>query len=398
MTYNYPSAGSRVGNNTGDYVQLSKDGVFNTEASRLHDFGSFFGSFTFTSPIDGVFPAANSQYTSQTGYSTNEYVSNPDTFSVSSGIQTLKLTPATYRITAAGACHDRGTNTNIFEGQGAILRADFTLDNTYYIYMLVGQRNQADTSVREWTGGAGGSFVAYSLNENDLSNSEPLIIAGGGGLGREVAYNSTTISSFALAEVRGQMRTRGGRITGYLSTSNYATTLNDYGGHGAYEAHNASNGGTSAGFYTDGTVQTDTRSVPTSFVFNGITYLYNGAYTSAKSFRNGGKGGTFRNTSDTAYIGDGGFGCGGPGGWGGEGGGGGYSGGHAGRNADLYVTGGGGSFITNSFSPMNAGTSDGTWTVTGTYATHPTAPLPSATGLTTLGWNNGSGYITVERL
>jgi len=293
MAYNYPSAGSRVGNNQGDYTQLSKDGVFNTEASRLSPLGSFFGSFTFTTPLDGIYPATSSQYTAQTGYSTNEYVSNSNTFSVSNGIQTLRLTPATYRITVAGACHNRGTNANIFEGQGAILRADFTLDAQYYIYMLAGQRNEADTSTRQWTGGAGGTFVAYSSSENDLANSLPLIIAGGGGMGRNITYLSTP-NATPLAEVRGQMRTRGGHYSGESVVIN--TTLNDYGEDGGYVAHYQStlNGGTSAGFYTDGTTQTDTRNLPTSFVFNGVTYTYGSSNDTAKSFRNGGNGGQFR--------------------------------------------------------------------------------------------------------
>ena len=125
------------------------------------------------------------------------------------------------------------------------------------------------------------------------------------------------------------------------------------------KSHTAGGG---AGFYGDSRRSLDSR--------GGTTPV------SAKSFRNGGRGGLFKpgytNYSGGNWI-NGGFGGGGSGSWGGTGGAGGYSGGGGDPNSGFG--GGGGSFCqpgtdgnpTDAANGCSCSWGSGTWTSSDTY-------------------------------
>jgi hypothetical protein len=201
-------------------------------------------------------------------------------FTVVSGIQ-FWVVPYSgmFRITAIGA---GGASPG---GNGASMRGDFSLTGGSVIKILVGQAGSSGYG----GGGGGGTFVATNANS-------PLIVGGGGG-GRN--YNST------------QSGTNASTVHNPSSSSGDATAPNGSGGCGM-------NGGGGAGFNSDGSA-------------------------GAKSFINGGSGGTTQ-TGHCVTVAPGGFGGGGGGGNGG-GGGGGYFGGAPGANSGVYPGGsGGGSF------------------------------------------------------
>jgi hypothetical protein len=108
------------------------------------------------------------------------------------------------------------------------------------------------------------------------------------------------------------------------------------------------------------------------------------------SFLSGGVGGEFETEFELAGSIHGGFGGGGPGGWGGSGGGGGYSGG--GNSGNDGYSGGGGSFI--SANATSAGTSDGSFQITGNEPTSAyTGPVQNLGG-----FNSGAGKVIIEKL
>lgn len=278
-------------------------------------------------------------------------------FNVSGGIQEWTVpADSNYKIRVEGAA---GQNTNDVFGSGAILEAEFQLSAGSKLRILCGQRS-VYAGTRDWQGGSGGTFVT-------TENNEPLIIAGGGGTTRSSTTN--------FSELDANTGTSGKDGSGTLGGTN--------GGAGQPGGHNQDASGGAAGFNEDGQSHTDRRNVrpgdPDPF-------------PPARAFVNGGEGGFFA----TAYEDNnnslhGGFGGGGSGGWGGAGGGGGYSGGGDCDNSDY--SGGGGSFISSSAS--NAGTSDGSFSTTGSEPTP--AYVGSVSNIGSFNDNN-QGSVTITKL
>jgi hypothetical protein len=301
---------------------------------------------------DGYLPADWSQ--SYSHYSSEVYgnpaavLSNLEAYSTESSIAKLTI-PITgkYTFRIAGASNFvLPNNTNYTGGNGAILRATYTLNQGEVLWLIVGQTNPQQDPLfsRNWQGGAGGTFVCVG---SSLATSNPLLVAGGGGALRE---SFASASATDIDEINGQMQTRGGGGVGGVGTAGGIL-----GNRGAGGGHNQNPvpAGAAAGFYQDGTAHGDNRALPTGYAHAGAQAAINGAL-----------GATFLNTYDTLYLGHGGFGGGGPGGWGGMGGAGGYSGGGNGDNGTGEVGGGGGSFIgIHNGDPEDVGTSSGEWTV-----------------------------------
>ena len=109
-----------------------------------------------------------------------------------SGIQTW-VAPYTgpYRITVAGAKGGDGLNgsTATAGGNGAIVRAEFTITAGSTLAIASGQMGLSSSSADTGGGGGGGSYVSIGNNA--------LIVAGGGGSGgdRQVNHNNTGPSS-----------------------------------------------------------------------------------------------------------------------------------------------------------------------------------------------------------
>lgn len=317
-------------------------------------------------------------------------VFNLEPYDVDSSIAKLTIPiDGTYTIEVAGASSFTMPNLAYTPGEGAILRATYTLNQDEVLWLIVGQTTpeQNPNFSRNWQGGAGGTFVSFGPN---LATSNPLLVAGGGG-----GLRTATPSTGDIDRINGQMTTSGG--SGASVTD--GTVGGQYGNRGAGGGHNQnpSPAGAPAGFYQNGTAHGDNRAHPTGYTHAGARAAINGA-----------RGATFVNTFDTLYLGHGGFGGGGPGGWGGMGGAGGYSGGGNGDNGTGEIGGGGGSFIANFRNPTNVGTSTGTWAVVNSIS-HPTAPwvdgagltvgTQTVTGLTVLGFNPADtpGYISITR-
>ncbi|KPA18637.1 hypothetical protein MHK_001145, partial [Candidatus Magnetomorum sp. HK-1] len=246
-----------------------------------------------------------------------------------SGIQEwVLLYSGRYRIEAAGA--EGGTSTEGAGGRGAILKGEFELTAGTTLFIAVGQQGLASS----YAGGGGGSFVAHGTS---LSNSLPLIVAGGGA---SRGQGSGDVSSYLDASL-----TTSGRDGNQYGTAMYPS--GGTGGNGGNGGTGYCPGGGGGGFYGNAIV---------NFTESGYLDNY------GRAFRNGAIGGDF-----SSY--DGGFGCGGAG-YDNGGGGGGYSGGGAGSSSDSsYDRGGGGGGSYN----LGENTSDSS----------------------TLGYNYGNGYVTI---
>ncbi len=315
-----------------------------------------FVSHTFTScGKEGRIGPSLSQC--QSAYSGTEFLSGDYGFTVNQGIQSF-VVPASgdYKITAYGP---RGVNNNNNVGKGAIMEGVFSLQSGQKIQILVGQFSVYN-GVQDWQGGSGGTFVA--LGESN-SSASPLVVAGGGGTNRSNGIFSSIMN--ASTGTSGKDGSGGGG--------------GDNGSASEGGGHNGANrttlgGAAAAGFYGSGLPSADVR--------------YHSGFVGAQSFINGGTGGTFKGADN--YSMDGGFGGASSGGWGGSGGGGGYSGG--GNCDNQYYSGGGGSFI--SADATSAGTSDGSFQITGNEPTAAyTGPVQNIGS-----FNSTIGRVVIQKL
>lgn len=283
--------------------------VFLGAKSGIWPAPAVFSSFTFTNGTN-TGPNGPTSANLLAAYDTvnNPFLTDTEIFTVSNGIQVLRLTTTgVYRIEAYGAEGGAGTTGGDASGKGAIMKGDFSLTKGDTLYILVGQQGQ---TMGYAPGGGGGTFVATGAS---VSTATALIVAGGGGGGGDSGGNGLNATT-STSGVNGQ----GG-------VSNGAGGTSGNGGSGS----NGGWGESGAGFLTN---STSTRTTYGSTFSTGIN-----------SFRNGGAGSgpwpAFNGASCAG--GGGGFGGGGAGGCNGGGGGGGYSGGGGGN-------GGGGSINSGS--------------------------------------------------
>jgi len=305
------------------------------------------------------------------------------------GIQKFTVPQAgtgTYRIKAYGPGGGQRWGNEIY-GAGAIVQGDVQLNGGDTLWVLVGQKSDFYKlkSYGYWTGGSGGTFVAKSIGNDNLSTSTPLIVAGGGSGHRSSneKEDNGAMDGWCSTDAQDAATHSGSWNTALVGTDTVETSNANvalgfgYGGKGGYGGQGGNSGasgspsnsltskshtaGGGAGFYGDGRASLDTRG-----------YSGSDAPVPAKAFRNGGRGGLFDPPNWSFTIANnGGFGGGGSGSWGGTGGGGGYSGGGGDPNSGFG--GGGGSFCepgTNG-DPNTNGCSctwgSGTWTSSDTY-------------------------------
>ena len=247
-----------------------------------------------------------------------------------------------YTIEVRGA---QGGNSNNYQGgNGAILRADFELEQGDDYLVLIGQRGINGGS---GGGGAGGSYVAKGNNYN---SADPFIIAGGGGGGNDYGQDG------------------GNGKDGRTHTS---------GGDG-----NRGSGGTNGNGGTSGSCSNSAPAGGGFFTNGECCNCWCGPSGAGKAFRNGGNGGS--GCGNGCYFGGFGGGCktwtSGVGGAAA----GGYSGGGA-PNHCCGRGGGGGSFIDNS--GVNVATSDGQYDGSGTFGGDNIENLNS--------WRQGHGEVII---
>ena len=234
------------------------------------------------------------------------------TFNYTGSIQSWTV-PAdgTYQIAAYGA-QGGNVDANNQGGLGAAIRGEFEFTAGTQLQILVGQKGfDAANPQYDGGGGGGGSFVATGAN---YLTATPILVAGGGGGGTA-----------------------------------YYQGVNQPGQGGLADNNGTANGGDSGSYCDNG----------------GAGFTGNSNCSgNAKSFVNGGQGGT------SNYSGHGGFGGGGaaihhPGG-----GGGGYNGGRGGDNFSTTARGGG-SYNTGADQLNEAGVNDGNGYVVITYSMTP---------------------------
>ena len=201
---------------------------------------------------------------------------------------------------ANGTCTKTGSNGTLqLGGLGTKLSGKFRLTQGKLLKILVGQRGIMNTNFGDRTGGGGGgSFVTHG-------NNTPLVIAGGGGGG-----GGCKVIEGKSDGDPGQLGLFGSRCNGTVENGGMLCSDTRY--------STAVNAGSGAGLLGNG---------------NRGNF---GAASIAKSFVNGGKGGTIH-TGSNGGFGGGGYGFEYPGG------GGGYSGGGVWANSTNGVAGGGGS-------------------------------------------------------
>lgn len=274
-------------------------------------------------PTDTEFTFTNLETTGGEGpTNTNGYTgtSLEGKVQLDQGIQTW-IVPETgnYVIEALGASGGNGTNTTIPRiwrkgGLGARIKGTFFLNRGQPLKILVGQEGETLLQFAHNPGsGGGGTFVT-------LPDNKPLVVAGGGGGG----------------------------------------AAPDFGWHDGDDGQASENGTSSGGFNGGGgnLVALDGQVLYCS-AGGGIIGDGSGEFlvTGAKSFTNGGAGGT--NTAAGPVVGSrGGFGSGGgcnsdPGG------GGGYSGGGVTKRNGFLLAGGGGSFNGGTMKVNEAGVNKG---------------------------------------
>jgi len=220
-------------------------------------------------------------------------------------------------IEAYGAQGGGNGSMSYYGGQGAYLKASFTVTPGETLEILVGQKGLTGEDNYDpygnMNGGGGGSFVIRQ------SNYEILLIAGGGGGGP--AYNYGYYCGRDPSSAEGQLTEYGASVYCYYGMS---------GGSGGYGGNSPGYdvGGSGGGFYGDG-----------AYGGGNCCGVYGGT-----AYVNGGYGGG----GECCYGGntDGGYGGGGGGNEWGPGGGGGYSGGATDGSYYYYSAfgGGGGSY------------------------------------------------------
>lgn len=266
----------------------------------------------------------------------------------------------TYRITATGALG--GFSGGNPAGQGAIVRADFTLTQGQQLEMVCGHiANTGGQTASGKSGAGGGTFVVF------YNTSTPLIIAGGGG----GAYSTDSPTE----NKNGQLRQFPSPIG-----VNYATSPTVSAGQGNYGWDAGGGGGlTSSGLNNPNGGNAGSTGIP-----NGSCH--------GRGFTNAGCIGGTTNTGTSNDFGGFGGGGGGHTGANAGGGGGGYTGGRGGGGSGSSTTTGqgGGSYIRPT-GVSNVATSNGQFEGSSTFNGSP---------ITNLGtFNSGSaGSVTIQKL
>ena len=251
-------------------------------------------------------------------------------FSVdSTGIQSLDVPdPGTYNYTIEGASsviqyYAGGSMTSPDYGRGAKFSGTLTIDPSdigQRLFIAVGQlpantnnyanaySGQSPTSGDCFNGGGGGTFLAIG---SSLSNSVPIIVAGGGGSIRASYTGNQTLTNASTD------------FSGNGNAGQDGNTVAGTGGSGGYGLAESDQGTAGSGFSGRGDPN-----------LNDAGSWNSGAYygASAQAFIDGAQGAIATNVGSSSTQPSGGFGGGGAGGWGGSGGGGGYSGGGGGTN------------------------------------------------------------------
>lgn len=258
----------------------------------------------------------------------------------------------TYRITATGALG--GFSGGGPAGQGAIVRADFTLTQNQQLEMVCGHVANSGGTGSSKSGAGGGTFVVF------YNTSTPLIIAGGGG--------GTYSTDSPTENKNGQLR----QVPNAIGVS-YATAPAVSAGSGNYGWDAGGGGG-----LTSNGLQNPNGGNPSGSP-NGNTW--------GRGFTNAGCIGGTANTGTSNDFGGFGGGGGGHTGANGGGGGGGYTGGRGGGGSGSTTTtgSGGGSYIRPT-GVSNVATSNGQFNSSSTFNGSP---------ITNLGTFNSSGAGTV---
>lgn len=253
---------------------------------------------TGPSSISGLYSSASAQV--------------KDNVEVDEGVQIWKIPKkGTYRITARGAQGGTGPRSGS-GGKGAVIEADFDLDENDRLHMLIGLEGRRNDAM---VGGGGGTFVYTSRDDNGL-----LIVAGGGG-GNGVGANDRN-SEYAHARHDGTSGKPGWNGRRNISA----------GSEGDGGSADQSRGCGGGGWSGDG----QSAGVPSG---GGGSSVKNGS----------GHGGDGRGHQDGAFGGGGAVNAGTS--YGACGGGGGYSGGGGAYSSSARqeaVGGGGGSYINES--------------------------------------------------
>jgi hypothetical protein len=278
----------------------------------------------------------------------------------------------TYEITAAGA---RGQQSSNNQGTplGAVMRGRVSLTQGSTLEMVIGQLPNGGTNVADSNaGGGGGTFVAVG------GTNTPVIVAGGGG----GSYSTWGGQQFHSGQTR-----RRPIWSGSLAPASSNDGVNPADGQGGPGYH----GGGGGGFFSGGQVYSGRSLSESAGTGDGNQHQY----TQGAGFTGNNIFGTFYAIGGNSNSGTntlGGFGGGGGGHTGNNtgGGGGGYSGGPGGYTSgggNINSGIGGGSFIISS--ATNVGTSDAQYEGSGTF---------NGSGIANIGYNNGTGYVTIVRI
>jgi hypothetical protein len=289
-----------------------------------------------------------------TGTNTDAWKNNTSFFNVTSGVQIWTVPAAgNYRITAAGA---RGGGNG---GNGAIVRATYTLLSGELIYVLPGQTGNTSSC---GGGGGGGTYVARARNEFNANfvswagvSMYPLLVGGGGG-GQ---------SDGSGPPQPGSMGTFGTFDNGSVASNN--------GNGGPGGSANGGGGWSGNGGTGSGNIQ-NVSSVGQSFISGAV----GGNNNRSPGKFGGGSGATCEVCNTAANAGAGG----------------GYSGGGTRGNVDeCYRGGGGGGSFIHSTAIDTPATSNGSWS-------NLQSPHSVYSGsVSNFGsFNTGTGYIIIEQV
>ena len=293
-------------------------------------------------PLFTPFTFTNMGATGLNGPSTITYANPPYSLNLVGGIQYVTIyRSGIYTFTVAGAGNTNSNSLNgIKTGYGMVMTRSYTLLAGTVLAILVGQMGIVGASDNRATGGSGGTFVATVLLSGSTAGATLLFAAGGSG---GVGFESDVVGNTTINGTTNGTGQDGGPSSPLDPTFVGAGGAGPNGGAVAVDpAYPGGNGG--AGFSGNGAIA---------------------AGTNAKSFINGGLGGTAQAGADGGFGGGGGGGIDHGGIYPGGGGGGGYGGG-GGGGTDASGAGGGG-----------GGSYDITGTVTGTAT------------------NSGMGYVTI---
>lgn len=266
----------------------------------------------------------------------NNYATDTNLLSVSSGVVSVLIPAGEHRIEMYGAKGGDATydaNDIRYGGRGA--KVSFILDQSSdSIYkFIVGHSGQTSTTGTNVIGAAGGGGATWMFSNNSLTNTYLIAVAGAGG--GASGYNSPSNNGTqGQGGGHGESSTSGGLSSGWNSGNPSAVSVGNGGDDGSWTGWEAGAGG--CGINSDGSDSQQNTSFEDAY----------GGHSPA----NGSEGGHMASSGKYA----GGFGGGGAGGFTG-GGGGGYTGGSGGGFAgDGNFHGGGGGSYVGTFSNLSS--------------------------------------------